>query len=94
MGYCQGPAPAGSKGTLRKDGVGKENDLEKDKERIRKKIDKKIEERKRLILLCLHRKPLKSQDKPFNIMVIQPYAPTSNAEKLKLNGSMKTYKTF
>ena len=35
------------------------------------------------------------QGKPFNITpVIQVYAPTSNAEKLKLNGSMKTYKTF
>ena len=34
------------------------------------------------------------QDKPFNIMVIQPYAPTSNAEKLKLNGSVKAYKIF
>ena len=32
--------------------------------------------------------------KPFNIMVIQVYAPTSNAEELKLNGAMKTYKTF
>ena len=29
-----------------------------------------------------------------SISVIQVYAPTSNAEKLKLNGSMKTYKTF
>ena len=34
------------------------------------------------------------QSKPFNITVIQVYAPTSNAEKLKLNGPMKTYKTF
>ena len=34
------------------------------------------------------------QGKPFNITVIQVYAPTSNAEELKLNGSMKTYKTF
>ena len=34
------------------------------------------------------------QGKPFNIMVIQVYAPTTDAEKLKLNGSMKTYKTF
>ena len=32
--------------------------------------------------------------KPFNITVIQVYAPTSNAEKLKLNGSMKTYENF
>ena len=34
------------------------------------------------------------QGKPFNITVIQVYAPTSNARELKLNGSMKTYKTF
>ena len=34
------------------------------------------------------------QGKPFNITVIQAYAPNSNAEELKLNGSMKTYKTF
>ena len=34
------------------------------------------------------------QGKPSNIIVIQVYAPTSNAEELKLNGSMKTYKTF
>ena len=34
------------------------------------------------------------QGKPFNITVIQVYAPTSNGEDLKLNGSMKTYKTF
>ena len=34
------------------------------------------------------------QGKPFNITVIQVYAPTSNAEELKLNGFMKTYKTF
>ena len=33
------------------------------------------------------------QGKPFNITVIQVYAPTTDAEKLKLNGSMKTYKT-
>ena len=32
------------------------------------------------------------QGKPFNITVIQVYAPTR--KKLKLNGSMKTYKTF
>ena len=32
--------------------------------------------------------------KPFNIMVIQVYALTINAEELKLNGSMKTSKTF
>ena len=34
------------------------------------------------------------QGKPFNITVIQVYAPTSMLKKLKLNGSMKTYKTF
>ena len=34
------------------------------------------------------------QGKPFNVTVIQAYDPTSNAEDMKLNGSMKTYKTF
>ena len=34
------------------------------------------------------------QGKPFNITVIQVYALTSNAEKLKLNGFVKTCKTF
>ena len=34
------------------------------------------------------------QGKSFNIAVIQVYVPTRNAEKLKLNGSMKTKKTF
>ena len=34
------------------------------------------------------------QGKPFNITVILVYAPASNAEETKLNGSMKTYKTF
>ena len=33
------------------------------------------------------------QGKPFNITVIQVYAPPLTL-KLKLNGSMKTYKTF
>ena len=32
------------------------------------------------------------QGKPFDITIIQVYAPTS--KKLKLNSSMKTYKTF
>ena len=34
------------------------------------------------------------QGKPFNIMVIQVYAPTSNAEEDELNGSKKNYETF
>ena len=34
------------------------------------------------------------QGKPFNITVIQVYAPTVTLKKLKLKGSMKTYKTF
>ena len=34
------------------------------------------------------------QGKSFNIMVIQAYAPTSNAEELKLNGFMKTNRPF
>ena len=38
--------------------------------------------------------PVHFQGKPFNITVIQVYAPTSNTDKLKLIGSMKTYKTF
>ena len=33
------------------------------------------------------------QGKPFNITVIQVYAPTSNAEEAEVNGSMMTYKT-
>ena len=34
------------------------------------------------------------QGKPFNIMMIQAYASTSNAEEAEVNGSMKTYKAF
>ena len=34
------------------------------------------------------------QGKPFNIMVIQVYAPTGNAEEAEVKRSMKTYKTF
>ena len=34
------------------------------------------------------------QGKPFNITVIQIYAPTINAKEAELNGSMMTYKTF
>ena len=34
------------------------------------------------------------QGTPFNITVIQVYAPTSTLKKLKLNSSMKTYKIF
>ena len=34
------------------------------------------------------------QGKPFNITVTQVHIPTTNAEKLKLNSSMKTYKAF
>ena len=34
------------------------------------------------------------QGKPLNIMVIQVYALTSNAENLKLNGSMENHKTI
>ena len=37
---------------------------------------------------------IRFQGKPFNITVIQVYAPTGMLEKLKLNGSMKIYKTF
>ena len=41
----------------------------------------------RMISICF-------QGKPFNIMVIQAYTPTGNAEEAELNSSMKTYKTF
>ena len=34
------------------------------------------------------------QGKPFNITAIQVYAPPVMLKKLKLNSSMKTYKTF
>ena len=34
------------------------------------------------------------QGKPFNITVIQVYAPTSNAEEAEVDGFMKTFKTF
>ena len=34
------------------------------------------------------------QGKPSNITVIQVYVPTVTLKKLKLNGSMKTYKTL
>ena len=34
------------------------------------------------------------QGKPFNITVIQVYAPTTNAEEAELNSSMMTYKIF
>ena len=34
------------------------------------------------------------QGKPFSITVIQVYGPTSNAEELKWNGTMKNYKTI
>ena len=34
------------------------------------------------------------QGKPFSIIVIQIYAPPLMLKKLKLNGSVKTYKTF
>ena len=41
----------------------------------------------RMISVCF-------QGKPFNIMVIQVHGPPVMLKKLKLNGSMKTYKTF
>ena len=34
------------------------------------------------------------QGKPFNITVIQAYDPPLTLKKMKLNGLMKTYKTF
>ena len=41
----------------------------------------------RMICVCF-------QGKPFNITVIQAYAPIVMLKKLKLNSSMKTYKNF
>ena len=41
----------------------------------------------RMISVCF-------QGKPFNITVIQVYAPTSNAEETEVEWFMKTYKTF
>ena len=41
----------------------------------------------RMIFLCF-------QGKSFNIIVIQVYDPTTNAKKLKLNGSVKIFKAF
>ena len=41
----------------------------------------------RMISVCF-------QGKPFNITVIQVYAPNSNTEEAELTGSMKTYKIF
>ena len=37
---------------------------------------------------------VRSQGKPFNITVIQVYSQPVMLKKLKLKGSMKTYKTF
>ena len=37
---------------------------------------------------------IRFQGKVFKITLIQVYAPTSNVEKLKLNGSMKACKTL
>ena len=38
--------------------------------------------------------PVCFQDKPFNITVIQVYAPTSNAEEAEVEQFYETYKTF
>ena len=38
--------------------------------------------------------PASFQGKPFNITVIQAYAPTSNAEEAEVEGFYETYKTF
>ena len=48
------------------------------------------------VLGCTHKNDrmisVHFQGKPFDIMVIQVYAPPVTLKKLKLNGSMKTYK--
>ena len=58
----RGPAPAGSRGTLRRDGVGereRERQRQRERERERMNVAVKKVERKRLIFLGLHRKPIK-----------------------------------
>ena len=58
-------------------------------------VNKKVQN---AVLGCNHKNDrmisARFQGKPFNITVIQIYAPTSSIEELKLNGSMETYKTF
>ena len=48
---------------------------------------KEIEENNRMI-------SVRFQGKPFNITVIQVYAPTRNAEEAEVYGSVKNYKTL
>ena len=58
---CWGPAPAGSRETQKRNGIG---DWFREREG-KNVVDKKTEERKRLIFLGLHRKPIKLRDKKF-----------------------------
>ena len=37
---------------------------------------------------------IRIQGRPFTIIVIQPYAPTTGAKETELTSSMKTYNTF
>ena len=66
--------------------------------RWKKWTQESTKESKNAILGCNHKNDrmisLCFQGKPFNITVIQVYAPTTILKKLNLNGSMKTYKTF
>ena len=55
--------------------------------RVRKAVPGCNLKNDRMISVCF-------QGTPFNITVIQVYALTNNAEKLKCKCSMKTYKTF
>ena len=56
-----------------------------------------VNKRVRVVLACNLKKDrmvfVRFQGKPFNVTVIQVYA-KSKQKKLKLNGSMETYKTF
>ena len=56
-----------------------------------------VNKRVRVVLACNLKKDrmvfVRFQGKPFNATVIQVYA-KSKQKKLKLNGSMETYKTF
>ena len=55
--------------------------------RIQNAVLESIFKNDRMISVCF-------QGKPFTITVIQAYAPTSKLKKLKLNDSMKSYRTF
>ena len=70
--------------SLRRNGVGF---TIKKKKRVQNAVLGCNLKNKRIISVCF-------QGKPFNITVIQVYAPTTDAKELKFNNSVKTYMTF